>query len=149
MSRSPRERTERSAGLVVFRRGRDGTREYLLLRSVKGHWDFPKGHIDPGETALGAMRRETAEEAGIRKVVLIGGFERRLRWRFRDRDVKVRKTCVYRLTRTGRRRVRLSPEHRSARWLGYREAADRLGFANARRLLAGAEAHLARKRGRR
>ena len=50
------------AGGVVFRA--DG--RVLLLRHLEGTWVFPKGHIDPGEDALGAAVREVEEEAGVR-----------------------------------------------------------------------------------
>ena len=50
------------AGGVVFRA--DG--KILLLRHLEGTWVFPKGHIDPGEDALGAAVREVEEEAGVR-----------------------------------------------------------------------------------
>ena len=51
----------RGAGGVVFRP--DGA--VLLLRHLEGTWVFPKGHIDPGESALGAAVREVEEEAGV------------------------------------------------------------------------------------
>lgn len=51
----------RGAGGVVFRP--DGA--VLVLRHIEGTWVFPKGHIDPGETALGAALREVEEEAGV------------------------------------------------------------------------------------
>ena len=96
---------------------------------------------------LRTMRRETAEESGITKMALIPGFERRLRWSFRDSGMLVRKVCVYRLARTSQRRLRVSREHRSARWLGYRAAVAVLEFGNARRLLAAAETYLVRRGG--
>lgn len=37
----------------------------LLIRHHDGTWVFPKGHVDPGETALDAALREVAEEAGV------------------------------------------------------------------------------------
>ena len=42
--------------------------EVLLLKHKSGSWVFPKGHIDPGETALQATLREVEEEAGVAAV---------------------------------------------------------------------------------
>ncbi len=54
------------AGGVVFNdRG-----EVLLIRDRNGFWVFPKGHLEPGETAEDAARREVLEEAGLRARVL-------------------------------------------------------------------------------
>jgi 8-oxo-dGTP pyrophosphatase MutT (NUDIX family) len=54
----------RSAGIVVVRRSTEGEWVCLLLRAYRD-WDFPKGGIDAGESALGAAIRETAEEASM------------------------------------------------------------------------------------
>lgn len=41
--------------------------EVLLIRypGRRGSWDFPKGHIDPGETNEIAAVREVLEEGGV------------------------------------------------------------------------------------
>ena len=57
-------RNKFSAGVVVVRSFPDGWR-YLLLRVFK-NWDFPKGRVEEGESALEAARREVEEETGIR-----------------------------------------------------------------------------------
>ncbi|MCO5174925.1 MAG: NUDIX domain-containing protein [Trueperaceae bacterium] len=54
--------TVAGAGGVVF--GPGG--KVLLLRHGSGHWVFPKGHVEQGETQLQAALREVAEEAGVR-----------------------------------------------------------------------------------
>ncbi|HZJ10658.1 MAG TPA: NUDIX domain-containing protein [Trueperaceae bacterium] len=53
---------ERGAGGVVF----DDRGRVLVLRHAGGNWVFPKGHLEPGETALQAALREVEEEAGVR-----------------------------------------------------------------------------------
>jgi 8-oxo-dGTP pyrophosphatase MutT (NUDIX family) len=57
----------------------DNVPRVLLVhaRSAQGEWILPKGHLEPGETAAGAARRELAEEAGVDGdvVQLVGTLE--------------------------------------------------------------------------
>lgn len=52
---------ERGAGGVVFNPEGD----VLILRHASGHWVFPKGHVEVGETEREAAVREVLEEAGV------------------------------------------------------------------------------------
>jgi mutator protein MutT len=54
------------AGAVTFRKNENRI-EFLVLRSKKdpSKWIFPKGHIEPGESAESAATRELQEEAGV------------------------------------------------------------------------------------
>jgi 8-oxo-dGTP pyrophosphatase MutT (NUDIX family) len=67
---------EKSCGAVVYRE-KEGVREYLLILNrkggAKGHWGFPKGHVEKGETEEQTARREIFEETGI-KAELDTGF---------------------------------------------------------------------------
>ncbi len=60
---------EKSCGAVVYREVR-GKREYLLIFNkkggAKGHWGFPKGHVEGGETEEQTAHREILEETGVR-----------------------------------------------------------------------------------
>ena len=40
-------------------------RDELLMIFRRGRWDLPKGHIDSGEDALTAAKREIEEETGV------------------------------------------------------------------------------------
>lgn len=53
------DRTTDSAGAIVFRG------DTVLMIRVGSRWSFPKGHVEPGETAKQAAVRETREETGI------------------------------------------------------------------------------------
>ncbi len=55
---------ETSCGAVVWRE-QDGHREYLLIRHNGGHWSFPKGHMEEGETEEQTAYREILEETGL------------------------------------------------------------------------------------
>ena len=52
----------------------------MLVVSQRGtSWSLPKGHIDPGESALVAAKREIYEESGIRELQFVrelGTYER-------------------------------------------------------------------------
>lgn len=56
--------SERSYGFVPVYRVK-GVDRFLLVRQTDGHWSFPKGHIEEGETPLVAAKRELFEECGI------------------------------------------------------------------------------------
>ena len=115
MSASSRdEAIDVAAGIILFRRRRDGP-EFLLLRNARHRsWGFPKGHAEPGEDALSTARRETLEETGITAVELVAGFEETIEYVLRDR--RRRKRVVYFLGATADDAVR-SPEHDQMEWL--------------------------------
>lgn len=64
-----------SAGGVVL--NRDG--EVLVVSQHGISWSLPKGHVDEGETALEAAKREIAEESGVTNLELVrelGSYQR-------------------------------------------------------------------------
>lgn len=62
---------EKSCGCIIF----NGDNDVLLLKMNDGHWSFPKGHVEDGETELDTAYREVIEETGI-KCIIIDGFRR-------------------------------------------------------------------------
>lgn len=56
---------EKSCGAIVYRKSHGNT-EILLIKHINsGHWSFPKGHMEPGETEEQTALREIKEETGI------------------------------------------------------------------------------------
>lgn len=51
---------EQSAGAIIEYKGK-----YLLTRSRRGFWGFPKGHLEEGESFEDAALREVKEETGL------------------------------------------------------------------------------------
>ncbi len=134
---------ERSAGAVVFHEN-DVGREYLLLRFGTGHWGFPKGHLERGESAKQAAHREVEEETGIAEETqfVVDGFRESTEYRFRRGRTVVEKEVVFYLVEAQNRDVRLSAEHTDYIWVTYKEAYQRLVFDGPRRIIERAENHL-------
>jgi bis(5'-nucleosidyl)-tetraphosphatase len=137
-----RGRYERSAGVIVYS-DHGGTRIYLLLDYGK-YWDFPKGHLEPGEDDRTAAVRELAEETGLDEVTFVEGFYREITYYFRSRGdgSVVRKEVCFFLGRTTSHNVRLSDEHVGFAFLPFDEAVARVKYPTAKELLRQAEQRL-------
>ena len=133
------DRIPQAGGIVVRQ---DGDRlSVLLVRSKKNPaiWVFPKGHIEPGETAEAAALRETREESGV-EGELVGPIGEPLEFQSGTEAVSVQ----YFLLRP--RTESPSPEGRDKQWFDLDEALAALSFESARTLLRMASAPLYNRR---
>ena len=136
---------ETSNGAVVFRMGRNGEREYLLIKEQKGHSGFPKGHREAGETPAENALREIREETGL-AVVLYPGF--RCDTSYLVEGV-IHKSVRYFLAKAGDGEPVPQPEEVSAAaFYPYREALPRVTFPRDREILSRAESYLAARANR-
>lgn len=116
-----------SAGGVVLNQNAD-----ILVVNQKGNsWSLPKGHIDPGENAVDAARREIWEESGIREVEYVGELGTYERYRIGKNglgeDTSNLKNIRMFLFRT--KEMDLHPmdaDNPEARWVRLEEVADLL-----------------------
>jgi 8-oxo-dGTP pyrophosphatase MutT (NUDIX family) len=114
-----------------------------LLLDYGRHWDYPKGHLNPGETDLAAARRELREETGIAEVDVVPEFGREISYFFRDkRKGLIRKEVMFFLASVTNKDIRLSHEHSDFKFLPFDQAIARVTYASAKQLLRDAEAHL-------
>lgn len=110
------KKTLSAGGVVLDPRGR------VLVVSQHGNsWSLPKGHIDPGEDALTAAKREILEESGVRRLRLIRELGRYARYRIGihgGEDRSERKEIVMFLFRTRQTRLRpRDPHNPEALWV--------------------------------
>jgi len=56
---------EKSCGAIVFRKYHGNVELLLIKHTLAGHWSFPKGHVEAGETEKETAHREVLEETGI------------------------------------------------------------------------------------
>jgi 8-oxo-dGTP pyrophosphatase MutT (NUDIX family) len=132
-------RKTRSAGGVVV--NADG--EVLVVSQRGTSWSLPKGHIDPGESALEAARREIYEESGIRDLELIGElgtYERRKIGVNGGDDRSELKAITMFLFRTSERLLRpVDPDNPEARWVERSKVATLLTHERDKEFFRGVE----------
>ena len=130
---------DKSCGVVLF-----NLDKVLLLRHSSissregGHWDFPKGHIDDGETEIQTALRELEEETGIIHANVIDGFRDTITYTFSGGKKQIGKEVVFFLATTKESKVTLSHEHIDYSWLDFDSAFSRLTYDNARQVLRNA-----------
>ncbi|HLD05659.1 MAG TPA: bis(5'-nucleosyl)-tetraphosphatase [Candidatus Nanoarchaeia archaeon] len=127
-------KTEKSCGAIVFTHKNDPI-QFLIIQHRKdkgGHWDFPKGHVEKGETEEETALREVLEETGL-PVDLINGFREEIRY---HPAADILKNVVFFLARASSENVMCSPnEIKTYKWLPYEEALKQFTFDNSRDLL--------------
>lgn len=86
---------EKSCGAIVYRKSHGNT-EILLIKHINsGHWSFPKGHMENGETEIETAIREIKEETSV-NVMIDPTFRETVSY-FPKRDTQ--KTVVYFIAR--------------------------------------------------
>lgn len=130
------KRTETAGGVVL---GPDGL--VLVVNQFGTSWSLPKGHIDPGEDALAAARREILEEAGVADLQLVRELGSYQRYRIAldgGDDRSELKTIRMFLFRTAQ--VDLQPQdphNPEARWVDRRDVAALLTHRKDREFFLG------------
>jgi len=120
---------EKSCGAVIYR-FKEGKREYFLLLNkktgAKGHWGFPKGHVETGENEYQTASREIFEETGL--MVVFNGKERFVS--HYSPKPGIEKDAVYFLaTVRNKQEVTLQKEEVTEyRWCDFKEAKNLLTF---------------------
>jgi 8-oxo-dGTP pyrophosphatase MutT (NUDIX family) len=110
-----------SAGAILFRDTR-GHREYLLLKSRPGDWEFPKGGVEGDEELQQTAIREVQEEAGVEDFRLVDGFREDYSYVFEANGTTIHKTVHLFIARSFEASAELSREHRDLQWRDYEQA---------------------------
>jgi 8-oxo-dGTP pyrophosphatase MutT (NUDIX family) len=124
-------RGEQVVVIVPTRRAPDGSRVLAL----------PKGHIDPGETALQAAEREVREETGVVAELVRELGEVRY-WYRRDGRTIGKSVSFYLFSYVSGDTADHDDEVEEARWIGLKEAQRTLTHAAEREMVVRALAYL-------
>lgn len=119
---------EKSCGCVVIHNG-----QVLLVKHNKGHWDFPKGHVEENETEKQTAIREVKEETNIDVQIF---SDKRFVINYTLDDKEVEKDVVFFLAKP----INLIPkpqlvEVEIAMWKDFDEAEQLITYENSRQVL--------------
>jgi len=126
-------RSEKCCGGVIFIKEGNQIKYLIIKNKIGGHWDFPKGHVEKGETEEKTAQREIREEVGL-KVHFISGFKESIS--YIDHINKVQKTVVFFVGEAVSSKVEyIFDEVEDHLWLDYDNAVKKLTYENARAVL--------------
>lgn len=127
-------RHEKSCGALVFRM-QQGSLQFLLLKSrFGGHWSFPKGHMESGESEVQTALREVLEETNL-SIRLIDGFRQCVEY---YPKLNIKKQVVYFLGCSidpDALPIPQKEEVSALQWMDAEEAIRVVTFRNDRRLI--------------
>ena len=132
---------EKSCGVVLFSKQKVLLLQYATGQKegewdFQGHWDFPKGHVDKGETEIETATRELEEETGIKNIILLDNFRKTINYKIQKRDRKISKEVVFFIATTAETEINLSDEHVDYGWFDFTSALKQLTYDNARSVLS-------------
>ena len=118
----------------------------LLLQYPQGHWSFPKGHVEEGDSDHhSTASRELSEETGITMVSVDEYWSERTEYTFTRKGKQIPKQVYWYLAETDQLDVTLSHEHTNYLWLRFEEAEEQITFEQEKNLLRSAWDHLRAK----
>jgi len=109
---------------------------FLLIQHQAGHWAFPKGHSEQGESPEQTARREFEEETGIMEYALLPVPTFTESYSFEKDGERVDKTVTYYLAKVSTNTVRIQEaEIKDYAWLNFTEAMQKITFDANRQIL--------------
>ena len=118
---------EKSCGAIVLDGGK-----ILVIQQAEGHWGFPKGHVEAGETEVQTAIREIKEETNY-------DVEVNENYRYVETyspKEGVEKDVVFFVAKKVAGDMRLQEEEvQNILWLTYEETLERLTYENSKEIL--------------
>ncbi|QJU08498.1 NUDIX domain-containing protein [Candidatus Saccharibacteria bacterium oral taxon 488] len=127
---------EPTAGGVVFRRNKKGDVEFLLYQDARDRWTIPKGHVEPGETAQAAAKREVGEEAGLKNIEVCGWLGKiNFRYRRLDKLVLISQQVYLMKALDPDEKLQKEDWMNGLKWFTFHEALDEIEYEDIGKLI--------------
>ena len=137
---------EKSVGGVLYRKSEAKTL-FLLVQYRSWQWDFPKGHMEKGESEEQTLRREVFEETGIKDLAILPGFRSSVHYFYtakgnekkerllQKKGIYIFKNAVYYAAQTREEQVRIDFENKAYAWLTYDEVCEHLSNSGSKKVI--------------
>ena len=124
-----------SAGGVVIK-DNEKSLEILLIKDRFGHWTWPKGHIEDGETPQEAALREISEETGLSDLEIVEQIgEQRYSFIKDDKEIS-KKVTIFLVKYQGEGSFKVqTSEIDSAVWYSPEEAVEMIEYNGSKDIL--------------
>ena len=119
---------EKSCGCIVL----NNENQVLLIHHNKGHWDFPKGHVEEGETEVQTAIREVKEETGIDVEV---NEKYRYTTKYSPKEGVIKEVVFFLATNISDNKKAQLEEVSEVKWIDYEEAMKIITYNDTRELL--------------
>jgi len=127
---------EPTAGGIVFRRNEKEEIEFLLIQDHKDRWTIPKGHIEEGETAQQAAKREIGEEAGLMQTEMLGWLGKiHFRYRRIDKLVLISQQVYLMRVKTDGNEIQKEEWMNGIKWFSFYDALDAIEYEDIGKLM--------------
>ena len=127
---------ETTSGGIVFRRGKKGEIQILLMQDAKNRWTIPKGHVEPGEEPRETAEREIQEETGL-KEMKVSSWLGKVNFRYRRAHTLVLMAMHIYLVEAKGDTDKLNPEDwlNDIKWMPANEAVDKIAYDDIGKLI--------------
>jgi bis(5'-nucleosidyl)-tetraphosphatase len=119
---------------IIAVRFNEGELELFLVHHKKGHWAFPKGHPEEGESPKQTAQRELEEETGLKVEDFLALNPIEESYHFEEGGVEIEKTVTYFFAKVKGKIDLQEVEIVDGTWLSLPDAKERITFDEARAL---------------
>jgi tRNA nucleotidyltransferase (CCA-adding enzyme) len=126
---------EQSIGAVISHRAPQSFhKQFVLLKSPRGDWNFVKGHKENLETDHDTLKREIFEETGITNFNILS-YLGKIKYNIMKSGFPIQKEVKFYYATTDYNQIVLSNEHIDYTWVYYEQARKLLTYDQSKLIL--------------
>lgn len=118
---------EKSCGCIIIEKDK-----VLLIQQTKGHWGFPKGHVEKGETEIETAIREVKEETNLDVEI---NKDKRYTMEYITDKGNLKQVVLFIAKKIGGNEKYQESEIKSMKWMKFKDAIEIITYDNAKELL--------------